>query len=102
MSWRARSGRRGAASVLHPEVAHKLMQEFSTPRSHELGTEPLTERELDVLREIARGKSNKEIADTLIISEKTVKTHVSNILSKLHLADRTQPRSTRSSRSSCS
>lgn len=52
--------------------------------------EHLTERELDVLRLIAQGKSNKEIAEILIISEKTVKTHVSNVLSKLHLADRTQ------------
>lgn len=77
-------------AVLHPEVAAKLMQEFSTPRAADDSVEQLTERELDVLRQIARGKSNKEIADTLIISEKTVKTHVSNILSKLHLADRTQ------------
>lgn len=77
-------------AVLHPEVAAKLMQEFSTPRPTETPLEQLTEREMDVLRLIARGKSNKEIADTLIISEKTVKTHVSNILSKLHLADRTQ------------
>ncbi|MFP4436662.1 MAG: response regulator [Chloroflexaceae bacterium] len=77
-------------AVLHPEVAAKLMQEFSTPRTSETPLEHLTEREMDVLRLIARGKSNKEIADTLIISEKTVKTHVSNILSKLHLADRTQ------------
>ena len=77
-------------AVLHPEVAAKLMQEFSSPRGAEAPVEQLTEREMDVLRLIARGKSNKEIADTLIISEKTVKTHVSNILSKLHLADRTQ------------
>ncbi len=77
-------------AVLHPEVAAKLMQEFSTPRSAEAPVEQLTEREMDVLRLIARGKSNKEIADSLVISEKTVKTHVSNILSKLHLADRTQ------------
>ncbi|NWG19071.1 MAG: response regulator transcription factor [Chloroflexi bacterium] len=77
-------------AVLHPEVAAKLMQEFSTPRTTDDSVEQLTERELDVLRQIAHGKSNKEIADTLIISEKTVKTHVSNILSKLHLADRTQ------------
>lgn len=77
-------------AVLHPEVATKLMQEFNAPRPAENPVEQLTEREMDVLRLIARGKSNKEIADTLIISEKTVKTHVSNILSKLHLADRTQ------------
>jgi NarL family two-component system response regulator LiaR len=76
--------------VLHSEVAAKLMQEFSTPRPAEDPVEQLTEREMDVLRLIAKGQSNKEIADTLIISEKTVKTHVSNILSKLHLADRTQ------------
>ena len=77
-------------AVLHPEVAAKLMQEFNVPRPADNPVEQLTERELEVLRLIARGKSNKEIADTLIISEKTVKTHVSNILSKLHLADRTQ------------
>jgi DNA-binding NarL/FixJ family response regulator len=51
---------------------------------------PLTNRENDVLKEIAKGKSNKEIAASLYITEKTVKTHVSNILSKLSLADRTQ------------
>jgi NarL family two-component system response regulator LiaR len=77
-------------AVLHPEVAAKLMQEFSTPHAAEAPVEQLTDREMDVLRLIARGMSNKEIADALIISEKTVKTHVSNILSKLHLADRTQ------------
>jgi NarL family two-component system response regulator LiaR len=82
-------GQRGEA-VLHPEVAAKLMQEFSAPRNADPDAEPLTEREMDVLRLIARGHSNREIADALIISEKTVKTHVSNILSKLHLADRTQ------------
>lgn len=77
-------------AVLHPDVAARLMQEFSAPRPSEAQIDQLTEREMDVLRLIARGKSNKEIADKLVISEKTVKTHVSNILSKLHLADRTQ------------
>lgn len=77
-------------AVLHPEVAAKLMQEFSAPRANEAPVDQLTPREMDVLRLIAKGKSNKEIADNLIVSEKTIKTHVSNILSKLHLADRTQ------------
>jgi NarL family two-component system response regulator LiaR len=77
-------------AVLHPEVAAKLMQEFSAPKSSEAPVDQLTAREMDVLRLVAKGKSNKEIADSLIISEKTVKTHISNILSKLHLADRTQ------------
>jgi NarL family two-component system response regulator LiaR len=77
-------------AVLHPEVAAKLMQEFSAPRPNEAPVDQLTPREMEVLRLIAKGKSNKEIADNLVVSEKTIKTHVSNILSKLHLADRTQ------------
>jgi len=77
-------------AVLHPEVAAKLMQEFSAPRPNEAPVDQLTPREMDVLRLVAKGMSNKEIADKLVISEKTVKTHLSNILSKLHLADRTQ------------
>jgi NarL family two-component system response regulator LiaR len=75
--------------VLHPSVAGRLMQEFAAGR--ERGEEELlTERELEVLRLLAQGLSNREIARTFVISEKTVKTHVSNILAKLHLADRTQ------------
>ncbi|RPI31435.1 MAG: DNA-binding response regulator, partial [Chloroflexota bacterium] len=50
----------------------------------------LTSRELDVLRQIAAGKPNREIAEALVISEKTVKSHITNILNKLHLEDRTQ------------
>jgi NarL family two-component system response regulator LiaR len=78
-------------SVLHPRVATRVVQELRGTRQDtpNLFTE-LTERELDVLRLIANGHSNAEIAQQLIISEKTVKGHVSNILSKLHMLDRTQ------------
>jgi NarL family two-component system response regulator LiaR len=74
---------------LNPEIARKLMQEFTNPQPA-TPKHDLTERELEVLRLIAQGKSNKEISDDLVLSEKTVKTHVSNILQKLHLSDRTQ------------
>jgi NarL family two-component system response regulator LiaR len=74
---------------LHPEIARKLMHEFSAP-TPAAPKHDLTDRELEVLRLIAQGKSNKEIAEELVLSEKTVKTHVSNILQKLHLSDRTQ------------
>jgi len=85
--------RRAAAgeAVLHPKVAARVVQELSGARQENLNpfTE-LSEREFEVLRLIADGKRNAEIAQILFISEKTVKNHVSNILSKLHLADRTQ------------
>jgi two-component system, NarL family, response regulator LiaR len=80
---------------LHPEAARKLMSavaaKIEPPVSHAPASpKELTERELEVLRLIAGGLNNHEIADALVISEKTVKTHVSSILSKLHLEDRTQ------------
>jgi len=74
---------------LHPEIAKKLMNQLAEGEEEET-KEALTLRETEVLRLIAGGHSNKEIANALYISEKTVKTHVSNILQKLHLADRTQ------------
>jgi two-component system, NarL family, response regulator LiaR len=81
---------RGETS-LHPTVARRLLQEVTRPRAGEQVTkDPLTERELDVLRLIAKGRSNREIAADLVISEATVRTHVSSILGKLHLACRTQ------------
>jgi NarL family two-component system response regulator LiaR len=75
---------------LDASIARKLLSELSRPPQQPLTREPLTPRELDVLRLIADGKSNREIADRLTISDMTVRTHVSNILSKLHLASRTQ------------
>jgi len=77
--------------TLHPLVAERVLENIRGADSEEpaLFTE-LTERELDVLRLIAKGMTNSQIAETLVISENTVKGHVSNILSKLHLADRTQ------------
>lgn len=76
---------------LHPEITKKLVNQFVS-QTAEVSPQPddLTPRELDVLQLIAQGKSNREIAQQLVISEKTVKTHVSNILGKLHLEDRTQ------------
>jgi NarL family two-component system response regulator LiaR len=78
--------------VLHPHVASRVIQEVQNVREArpELLTTYLTERELEVLRRIAAGLTNAAIAEQLTISERTVKKHVSNILSKLHLMDRTQ------------
>ncbi|PAE25434.1 response regulator transcription factor [Bacillus sp. 7894-2] len=76
---------------LHPKATSHLLTHLTNKNSTERQPlEELTKRELEVLREIAKGKSNKEIASSLFITEKTVKTHVSNLLSKLELADRTQ------------
>jgi len=77
---------------LHPTIARKVLQELSHPQQPKepRTPEPLTERELEVLQLVAHGLSNQEIADRLTISEATVRTHVSNILGKLHLASRIQ------------
>jgi NarL family two-component system response regulator LiaR len=75
---------------LHPNVALKLIEELNRPSNRPPTEEPLTEREVQVLRLVAKGLSNQEIADKLVVSERTVGAHVSNILSKLHLANRTQ------------
>ena len=78
-------------ATLHPRVAARVIQAFrggALDQSSPFTT--LTERELDVIKLIARGLTNRKIAEELVISEGTVKGHVSNILSKLHLADRTQ------------
>jgi NarL family two-component system response regulator LiaR len=76
---------------LHPEIAKKLMNQFVDLESDTgIGSEDLTPREIEVLRLIAEGMNNTELAQALFISEKTAKTHVHNILSKLNLADRTQ------------
>ena len=77
-------------SALHPLIARKVLEELHAGPDRHLSEDPLTARELQVLRLIAQGRENHEIAGELVISEATVRTHVSNILTKLHLASRTQ------------
>jgi len=76
-------------SPLHPAVAQRVLQQVARP-SIRPATEPLTPREEDVLGLVAKGRSNKAIAAQLQLSERTVRTHVSSILAKLHLSSRTE------------
>jgi NarL family two-component system response regulator LiaR len=88
-----RAAYRGEAR-LHPDIARKLMDAMRGARptspTPDRVTIDLTDREREVIQLVAQGRSNAEIAQALVISDKTVKTHISNILSKLNLADRTQ------------
>jgi NarL family two-component system response regulator LiaR len=70
--------------------ALKVIHELSRPSKFPPTEEPLTEREMEILQLVARGLSNQQIAEELVISERTARTHISNILAKLHLANRTQ------------
>ena len=77
-------------SSLHPTAAHMLIQELNQPSDQTQTEFPLTKREVDVLKLVAKGHSNQDIADQLSLSEGTVSTHVRNILAKLNLENRTQ------------
>jgi NarL family two-component system response regulator LiaR len=75
---------------LHPIIARKVLQEMRRPSKCPPTPDPLTDRELQVLRLVARGLTNRQIADRLAVTEATVRSHVSNTLGKLHLANRVQ------------
>lgn len=75
---------------LHPSIALQLIREINQPSDLPPAADPLSPRELQVLKLLAQGLTNQEIADRLVISEWTVRTHVRNVLGKLHLANRTQ------------
>lgn len=75
---------------LDPSIARKIMREIQEEPSIKLTTDPLTARELEVLQLLAKGLSNEEIADRLVVAEVTIRTHISHLLAKLHLASRVQ------------
>ena len=75
---------------LHPTIARKVIQELNRPADGPLTPSPLTEREVEILQLLAQGIENKQIAHRLTLREATVRTHVSNILGKLQLANRVQ------------
>jgi NarL family two-component system response regulator LiaR len=76
--------------VFDPAVSGRVLAEVSSPAGTDPGLDQLTAREREVLALLGRGLSNRDLATALFVAEKTVKTHVSSILGKLHLADRTQ------------
>jgi NarL family two-component system response regulator LiaR len=76
--------------VLGPEIARKLMEELQGGESQAGSVSSLTDREVEILQQMALGLTNQEIADVLVLSERTVRTHVTNILAKLGLSNRTQ------------
>jgi two-component system, NarL family, response regulator LiaR len=84
-----RQVQRGEPS-LHPRIARRVLHELGRPSTQPQTPDPLTARELEVLRCVAQGQTNQQIAAQLGIAEPTVRTHVSNILGKLHLANRVQ------------
>jgi NarL family two-component system response regulator LiaR len=77
-------------SSLHPTIALKVIRELNRSSDSSVTEDPLTTRESDILKLVAQGLSNQEIAERLVISERTVGNHIGNILGKLHLANRTQ------------
>ncbi len=77
-------------SSLHPTIARKLIRELNQPPELPPTKDPLTKREMEILKLVAQGMTNQEIADKLVVSEGTVRIHISNLLGKLHLANRTQ------------
>ncbi len=77
-------------SSLHPVIARKVLREIAHPPDNPPTTDPLTEREVEVLRLVAQGLGNQDIAEKLYITDATVRTHVSNIMGKLYLANRVQ------------
>jgi NarL family two-component system response regulator LiaR len=76
--------------ALQPEIARKLMRDIQNQAGQESLVNTLTEREIEILQQVALGKTNQEIADELFLSERTVRTHITNILAKLRLSNRTQ------------